>query len=55
MPTLIQDDENVLQHVWSYKPYASGSVDPFGAVQKIFQYLARVKHVTRLGTRHFFA
>jgi hypothetical protein len=30
MSTLVWDDEYILQHVWSYKSYASGSVHPFG-------------------------
>jgi hypothetical protein len=36
-------------------PYASGSVHPFDTDRKIFQYLARVKHLTRLKTCHFFS
>jgi hypothetical protein len=39
MSTLIQDDEYVLQQVWSYKSYAFGSVHPFDADRKFFQYL----------------
>jgi hypothetical protein len=55
MSTLIWDDEYVLQHVWLYKSYASDSIHPLGADQKFFQYLAGVKHLTRLGMCHFFS
>jgi hypothetical protein len=54
MSTLICDDEYVLQHIWSYKPYASDGIHPFGADQKIFQYLAGVKHLTESRMCHFF-
>jgi hypothetical protein len=54
MSTLVQDDENVLQHVRSYKSHASGSVHPFDIDQRNFQYLAGVKHLTGSETRHFF-
>jgi hypothetical protein len=29
LSTLIRDDEYILQHVWSYKSYASGNVYTF--------------------------
>jgi hypothetical protein len=40
MSTLIRDDKNLLQHVWSHKPYASGSVYPFGANRKNYPMLS---------------
>jgi hypothetical protein len=40
MSTLARDDEYVLQHVWSYKPYASGSVHLFGADWNFFPILS---------------
>jgi hypothetical protein len=33
MLTLVWDDEDVLQHVWSYEPYALCIVYPFDADQ----------------------
>jgi hypothetical protein len=30
LSTLVQYDENVLQHIWSYKMYASGGIYSFG-------------------------
>jgi hypothetical protein len=54
MSTLVLDDEYVLEPVWSYKLYVSGSFHPFCTDWKIFQDLAGVKHLTRSGMRHFF-
>jgi hypothetical protein len=54
MQTLVQDDEYVLQHVGSYRPYAACSIHLFGTDQIFFQYLVGVKYLTRSGTCHFF-
>jgi hypothetical protein len=31
MSTLVRDDKNILQHVWSYKLYVSHNIYPFCA------------------------
>jgi hypothetical protein len=55
LSTLIRDDEYILQHVWSYKLYASGNVYTFVADQETTRCLAGVKCLTRLGMRHLFS
>jgi hypothetical protein len=47
MSTLVQDDENVLQHVQLYKSYASDNVYPFGADREGCPIVSWVKHLTR--------
>jgi hypothetical protein len=54
MSTLIWDDKNILQHVWSYKPHVFDSIYPFGASWATYPILTRVKHLTRSGMCHSF-
>jgi hypothetical protein len=49
MSTLVQDDENILQHVWSYKLYVSDSIYSFGADQGIFPILSWGKASNQVG------
>jgi hypothetical protein len=54
MSTLIQNDENILQHVWWYTLYASNSIYPFGDDWESARYLAGVKHLTKSRIHHRF-
>jgi hypothetical protein len=56
MLTLIRDDEDVLQYVWSYESYGFYSVYPFGLqFGMLHKYLAEVEHLLGPITRHLFS